>query len=177
MRKTLARLTRSSWSPSRSMVLYGPVFRREVRSWLPLFGPLLGPWSFVWSRISSGGSFVASSIWSPIRSMVLLWSRISSGGSLVASSIWSPIRSMVLYGPVFLREVRSWLPLFGPLLGPWSFMVDICIEQSALSRAHCAERHVVEHPPPAVTPPERPEAGDGSSENRFALLLVLKIKK
>ena len=28
---------------SRSMVLYGPVFRREVRSWLPLFGPLLVP--------------------------------------------------------------------------------------------------------------------------------------
>ena len=36
----------------------------------------------------------------------------------VASLTWSPIRSMVLYGPVFHREVRSWLPLFGPLLGP-----------------------------------------------------------
>ena len=36
----------SIWSPIRSMVLYGPVFRREVRvPWLPLFGPLLGPWS------------------------------------------------------------------------------------------------------------------------------------
>ena len=53
-----------------------------------------------------------------------LWSRISSGGSLlVASSIWSPIRSMVLYGSIFRREVRSWLPLFGPLLGPWSPVV------------------------------------------------------
>ena len=41
----------------------------------------------------------------------------------MASSSWSPIRSMVLYGPVFRREVRSWLPLVGPLVGPWSFMV------------------------------------------------------
>ena len=38
----------SIWSPSRSMVLYGPIFRREVRvPWLPLFGPRVGPWSFM----------------------------------------------------------------------------------------------------------------------------------
>ena len=41
----------------------------------------------------------------------------------VASPTWSPIRSMVPCGPVFRREVRSWLPLFGPLLGPWSPVV------------------------------------------------------
>ena len=50
----------------------------------------------------------------------------------VASSIWSPTRSMVLYGPVFRRELRSsWLPLFGPLLGPWSFMVPYFVGRFA----------------------------------------------
>ena len=41
----------------------------------------------------------------------------------MASYIWSPIRSRVLYGPIFRREVRSWLPIFGTLLGPGSFIV------------------------------------------------------
>ena len=55
----------SIWSPTRSVVLYGPVFRREVRvPWLPLFGPLLGPWSpTVWyirwgRRLRSNFAFV-----------------------------------------------------------------------------------------------------------------------
>ena len=49
----------------------------------------------------------------------------------VAIYIGSPIRSMVLYGAVFRREVRSWLPLLGPLLGPWSFMVPYFVGRFA----------------------------------------------
>jgi hypothetical protein len=49
-----------------------------------------------------------------------------------ASYIGSPIRSMVLYGPVFRREVRvPWLPLLGPLLGPWSPVVPYFVGRFA----------------------------------------------
>ena len=36
------------------MVLYGPIFRREVRSWLPIFGPLLGPATVVRQGLHAG---------------------------------------------------------------------------------------------------------------------------
>ena len=49
----------------------------------------------------------------------------------VASSIWSPIRSMVPCGPVFRWEVRSWLPLLGPLLGPWPPVVPYFVKRFA----------------------------------------------
>ena len=114
----------------------------------------------LWSRISSGGSLVASHLgsvvlwsgplWSndpgPIRCamrsaqcalLTALCSLHSAHGALlngerVASPTWSPIRSMVPCGPVFRREVRvPWLPLFGPLLGPWSFMVPYFVGRFA----------------------------------------------
>ena len=49
----------------------------------------------------------------------------------MASPTWSPTRSMVPCGPVFRREVRSWLPLFGPLLGPWSPVVPYFVGRFA----------------------------------------------
>ena len=61
----------------------GPI-RQEVRSGPPIFGPLLSPWSFFGPN-SSGGSLGASTIGSPFRSMVFFWSN-SSGGSLRAHS-------------------------------------------------------------------------------------------